>query len=183
MTCSCCGLDRDPATLAGLQCHDDIKICPDCIAWLGQRTGILDVTPTLPVRVMAEAIAFYETAGFEVDPYDSGFAFVRYAGASAFDLDLNKRIDPANNGAGCYIITDDADQWHSRLSAAGLPVTPIADQPWGMREFTLTDPNGNYLRIGRSARTRIVERNVEAFVEWSSDAQRVPALTWTFSSG
>ena len=39
VTCSCCGLDGDPATLAGLQCHDDVKICPDCIAWRGQRTG------------------------------------------------------------------------------------------------------------------------------------------------
>ena len=150
MTCSCCGLDRDPATLAELQCHDEIKICRDCIGWLGQRAGMLDVTPTLPVRVMAEAIAFYETAGFDVGPYDGGFAFVRYADASVFDLDLNERIDPANNGAGCYIITDDAGRWHTRLSAAGLPVTPIGDQPWGMREFTLTDPSGNHLRIGRS---------------------------------
>jgi hypothetical protein len=28
-------------------------------------------------------------------------------------------------------------------------VTAIADQPWGMREFTLTDPSGNAVRIGR----------------------------------
>jgi uncharacterized glyoxalase superfamily protein PhnB len=29
-------------------------------------------------------------------------------------------------------------------------VTSVEDQPWGMREFTLTDPNGNNIRIGRS---------------------------------
>lgn len=33
--------------------------------------------------------------------------------------------------------------------AAALPVTPIADQPWGMREFTLTYPSGNDVRIGQ----------------------------------
>jgi catechol 2,3-dioxygenase-like lactoylglutathione lyase family enzyme len=99
---------------------------------------------------MPEAIRFYETAGFDVESYDSGFAFVRYAGASAFDLDLKENVDPTNNGAGCFT-TDDADQWHARLSAAGLPVTAIADMPWGMREFTLTDPSGNRLRIARSA--------------------------------
>ena len=79
-----------------------------------------------------------------------GFAFVRYSDSSVFDLDLNEAIDPSNNGAGCYIITGDADQWHARLVAAGLPVTPIADMPWGMREFALTDPSGNRLRIGNN---------------------------------
>lgn len=82
---------------------------------------MLDVTPTLPVKVMPEAIRFYEPAGFDVDAYDGGFAFVRYADASVFDLDLNEGIDPANNGAGCYIITDDADQWHTRLLAGDSP--------------------------------------------------------------
>jgi hypothetical protein len=36
------------------------------------------------------------------------------------------------------------------LVAAGLQVTPIDDMPWGMREFTLTDPSGNNIRIGTS---------------------------------
>lgn len=150
MKCSCCGADRDPAALTGLRCHDDIRICRDCIGWLAQRSGMLDVTPTLPVKVMGETIAFYETAGFDVESYDSGFAFVRYADVSVFDLELNERIDPANNGAGCYIITGNPDEWHTRLTAAGFPVTPIEDRPWGMREFTLTDPSGNHLRIGRN---------------------------------
>src|SRR6266536_5330952 len=42
------------------------------------------------------------------------------------------------------------DAWHARMSAAGLPVTPLQEEPWGMREFTLTDPSGNHLRIGRA---------------------------------
>ncbi len=152
-TCSCCGLERDPATLAGLQNNEEIRVCRDCLGWLARRSGMLDVTTTLPVRAMPEAIGFYETAGFDVESYDGGFAFVHYAGASVFDLDLDLRenVDPTTNGAGCFITTDDADQWHARLAAAGLPVTAIADMPWGMREFALTDPSGNRLRIGRSA--------------------------------
>ena len=47
--------------------------------------------------------------------------------------------------------TDGVDDWHGRLVEAGLPVTPIDDMPWGMHEFTLTDPSGNHIRIGRSA--------------------------------
>ena len=148
--CSCCGLEHDPSSLVELERHHEIRVCRDCIGRLARRSGMLDVTPTLPVRTMPEAIAFYETAGFEVEAYDEGFAFVRYGGASVFDLARKEGIDPANNGAGCYIVTDDVDQWHARLSARRLPVTPISDMPWGMREFTLTDPSGNRLRMGRS---------------------------------
>lgn len=66
------------------------------------------------------------------------------------DLDV-VAIDPERNGAGCLLDRSDADSWHARMAATGLPVTPISDQPWGMREFTLTDPSGNNVRIGRSA--------------------------------
>ena len=80
----------------------------------------------------------------------TGFAFVDCDGQSVFDLDAHSDLDRAANRAGCYLIANDADAWQARMQAAGLPVTPIADQPWGMREFTLTDPFGNRVRIGRS---------------------------------
>jgi catechol 2,3-dioxygenase-like lactoylglutathione lyase family enzyme len=146
--CACCGLDRDPSAVVALQGHDDIKVCRECIAWLATQSGALDVTPILPVHDMPRAIAFYESAGFDVEPYDDGYAFVRFADASAFDLARAEHLDPARNEAACYLIGGDADGWHARLSAAGLPVTAVEDQPWGMRELTLTDPSGNRLRIG-----------------------------------
>jgi uncharacterized glyoxalase superfamily protein PhnB len=125
------------------------------VEWLGGRLGVVS-TPTLPVVALREAIDFYERAGFGVrvykedenDPGD-GFAFVSYDDQSVFDLDVVD-VEPAANRAGCYLIVQDADAWHTRMAADGLPVTPIADQPWGMREFTLTDPSGNHVRIGRS---------------------------------
>lgn len=39
--------------------------------------------------------------------------------------------------------------WHQRLTTAALPVSQVEDMPWGMHEFTLTDPSGNRVRIGR----------------------------------
>jgi uncharacterized glyoxalase superfamily protein PhnB len=136
--------------VASLLCHDDIKLCRICIGWLMPRAGGIAVTPTLPVSDMAQAIRFYESAGFEVEPYDGGFAFVQLNDQGAFNLDLNPAADPATNGAGCYIITGDVDGWHDRLVAAGLPVTSAEDRPWGMHEFTLSDPSGNHVRVGRS---------------------------------
>jgi hypothetical protein len=49
-----------------------------------------------------------------------------------------------------HLIARDAEGWHGRMAAAGSPVTEMADQPWGMREFTLTNPSGNRVRIDRA---------------------------------
>jgi len=148
--CSCCGEERDPDMVAALQCHDDIKVCRTCIGWLMSRAGGVDVTPTLPVSDMTVAVDFYEAAGFDVEKYDDGFAFVHLNEQSLFDLDLNPAVTADTNGAGCYMIVADVDGWHDRLTGAGLPVTPVEDMPWGMHEFTVTDPSGNHIRIGRS---------------------------------
>jgi len=57
-------------------------------------------------------------------------------------------MDPDANRAGFSLITKDADAWHARMTAVGLPVPAIEDQPWGMREFAMIDPSGNRVRIG-----------------------------------
>jgi uncharacterized glyoxalase superfamily protein PhnB len=152
MSCSCCGEDK--RTVA-LRSRDDVELCRDCLEWLLGQIGVSS-TPTLPVVDMAEAVAFYESAGFGVRLYrdehhdaGDGFAFVDIDGQSVFDLDAAPEMEAEANRAGCYLIAADAEEWHARLSAAGVPVTPIEDQPWGMREFTLTDPSGNHVRIGR----------------------------------
>ncbi len=153
MVCSCCGLQRDQNDVAALACRDDITICRDCIGWLSARAGCLDVTPTLPVSDMASSKAFFERAGFDVRLYDGGFAFVTAHDQSVFDLDLISDLDASANHAGCYIITGSADSWHAHMTAAGLQVSPIEDKPWGMHEFTLTDADGNNIRIGRNLST------------------------------
>ena len=137
--------------MAAFRSHDDVKVCLDCIGWLRERAGGVDVTPTLPVAEMDAAVELCERAGFEVERYDDGFAFVQLRGQSVFDLDLVEGMDPETNHAGFYIIAADADEWHDRLIAKGLSVTAIEDQPWGMREFTLTGPGGSNIRIGRNA--------------------------------
>ena len=151
--CACCGQEKRTVALHG---RDDIALCRDCLEWLLGKIGVSS-TPTLPVADLAEAVAYYQRAGFGVrryldapgDPGD-GYAFVHVDGQGVFDLDAAPGMDPSANRAGCYLITAEADAWHARLSAAGFPVTELMDQPWGMREFTLRDPSGNNIRIGRS---------------------------------
>lgn len=151
MECSCCGVERD--VVVGLQCHGEVKVCRDCLGWLCAKAGVVDSTPILPVADMAATIDFYETAGFDVVRHEgAGYAFVSYEGESVFDLDeAGPALVTSANKAGCYLVTAATDEWHRRLDDAGVPVSVLDDKPWGMREFTLTDPSGNTIRIGRSA--------------------------------
>ena len=151
VVCSCCGEERDESQVAALQCHPEVKLCRVCIGWLSGQSGRPDSTPILPVHDMDAAVAFYESAGFDVHQYeDGGYAFVEYHDENVFDLDVCEKITPATNGAGCYLVVTDVDGLHEQLAATGLAVTPVEDMPWGMHEFTLTDPDGNHVRIGRS---------------------------------
>jgi catechol 2,3-dioxygenase-like lactoylglutathione lyase family enzyme len=149
--CSCCGEERD--VVVRLLCHDEVKVCRVCIGWLRSNAGVIDSTPILPVLDMDTAVAFYERAGFAIHRHEGGrYAFVHYDDQSVFDLDLAEpSLDRAANKAGCYLITPDTDTWHIRLSTDDLPVTALEAKPWGMTEFTLTDPDGNTIRIGRSS--------------------------------
>src|ERR1700741_4779499 len=124
MECYCCGEDRDPSIVTSLSCHDEVKICRICVGWLSRRVGAVDVSPTLPVKDMNEAIAFYEAAGFEIEPYDDGFAFVHIHDQPFGALDLAEGMDPAANHAGCYVVAEEVDDWHDRLAAGGLHVAP-----------------------------------------------------------
>ncbi len=148
MKCSCCGEERD--RLAGLLCHDDVQVCAVCVGWLRSRLGVVDSTPILPVLDMDASVAFYETAGFDVNRYEGGgYACVGVDDESVFDLDqVDKPFDAATNRTACYLIVGDVDDWQQRFTNLALAVTPVENKPWGMREFSLTDPSGNSLRFG-----------------------------------
>jgi len=106
--------------------------------------------PILPVRDLAEAGALWARAGLTVEPYDQGYAFVLADGCEIVHLALHPSVDPATNPSACYIHVADVRDWHDRLAAAGLPVTEVRDEPWGMTEFSARDPSGNLVRVGRA---------------------------------
>jgi hypothetical protein len=106
---------------------------------------------------LTEAVAFYERAGFGVRSHteDNGDA-----GEGSRSSTTTARACSTSMPRPTWIRTptapaptwssDDPKTWHARTANAGLEVTPLADQPWGMRELSLTDPSGNHVRIGRS---------------------------------
>ena len=61
-------------------------------------------------------------------------------------------VDPAQRRppAGTEIVfeIDDLDAEYAYVRDAGWPIdSPITEQPWGLRDFRIADPDGYYLRI------------------------------------
>ncbi len=111
------------------------------------------VNPVLPVSDMDEAIGFYRHLGFDVESYDAGYAWVRTCGWEFLHLARASGLEPGASGAGAYVHVTDADEWHVAITAAAgddAAIGGVVDQPWGMREFAVTDPAGNVVRFGRN---------------------------------
>lgn len=137
--------------MAALLCHPDVTVCRGCVGWLREQTAVIDSTPILPVRDMDEAVAFLDAAGFDVRVFEGGgYAFVKHDDESVFDLGHENGFNVESNRAGCYLIVPSPDEWHTRLTSLGYLVTPLRDEDYGMREFTLTDPSGNHIRFGHA---------------------------------
>ena len=90
---------------------------------------------------------------FRAGYYDDRYEIPR-RGDLVVHLEGRENLQPANNQTSCYWRVPDADTLYREIAAFGLPaegapsLSEPADEPWGMREFTLKDPAGNLVRIG-----------------------------------
>ncbi|MFC8079381.1 bleomycin resistance protein [Streptomyces sp. NPDC057307] len=119
--------------------------------------------PLLPCQTIQPVVDFYSALGFEItfiqkSPY-------AYAVVERGDVELQffgmKKYEPSVSFSGCYVLTDDVDGMHSAFRAGlkaaygkiptrGLPrIGPVKEMSYGVRQFLMTDPGGNTIRIGQ----------------------------------
>jgi len=111
------------------------------------------ITPMLPVRSMPASIEFYRRLGFVVDDRNDewGWAMLR------FD-DCRVMLDESINGhpgssrlSVLYLYPDDVAEYHRQVRANGLTVPDLEVTFYGITEFRIEDPDGNWLWIGQDA--------------------------------
>lgn len=108
------------------------------------------------VRDMARSRRFYEALGFTLTQDKGDFVAYEWEGHRLF---LDERPDlpppPAYPQANVRIMTPDVDAlWQTAVALDAPVVAPIADRDYGLRDFTIADPDGFGLRFGTWLPTR-----------------------------
>ncbi|KAA6214790.1 VOC family protein [Streptomyces albofaciens JCM 4342] len=121
------------------------------------------VIPMLPCPSIDGLLDFYRALGFEVTSYQktpNPYCGVRLRGIELQFFGM-KSYDPTTSYSTCYVLTDDVDGLHASFRAGlkaaygkvptrGLPrIGALKDMPYGVRQFLMTDPGGNCIRIGQ----------------------------------
>jgi catechol 2,3-dioxygenase-like lactoylglutathione lyase family enzyme len=137
--------------------------------------GLKWPAPVFAVPNLEAAMVFYERLGFTVRRYDSGYGYAEREGLR-LHLRASPEIEPFSNYSEVYVETAEVDELHEEWRACGLLAVPsgitpalkaevrrrweagepvglmsefVEDKPWGIREFSIRDPDNNQLRFGR----------------------------------
>lgn len=107
------------------------------------------IMPAFPCKNVPDAVRHYTAVlGFSVNYQQEDFAVL--------DRDkiriLLTKGDEKNTGTGqCYIYIQNADELYHELTGKNANVLskPVS-QPWGLREFSVKDPDGNTIGLGQT---------------------------------
>lgn len=121
-------------------------------------TGMI---PMLICNDVQSSIKFYtDVVGLELaDRQDehgkSGWAMLQKNGvklmlASPHYFPEMPKVQDRYFQAQYYFYTSDIEGLRSRIEGAGHEPSGIVEQPWGMREFEMADPDGHLLVFGQS---------------------------------
>ena len=116
------------------------------------RSPLPRVIPTLRITDEARSRAFYvEGLGFRVDwehRFEPDLPVLLQVSRDGMTFYLSQHVMDCAVGGLIHLYVDRVDDWHAELAGRGVPVElPPTDQPWGLREMHLLDPDGNRLRI------------------------------------
>ena len=64
-------------------------------------------------------------------------------------IDSEQAERSGNGNIDMYFFVDDIDEFHHFLQSRGYPVSDVFQTPYRIREFSLKDPEGNSLTLGK----------------------------------
>ncbi|MCU0976561.1 MAG: VOC family protein [Steroidobacteraceae bacterium] len=117
-----------------------------------RETRLRAATPVLPSLDIGRTVAFYsEQLGFDAAHVAPDYAIVD---RDTVELHFWRCEDPAlPKASGCRVEVTGIEALHARCAAFGIvhPNAPLAEKPWGSREFAVLDPDGNIITFHADA--------------------------------
>jgi len=108
--------------------------------------------PVLASLDILKTVAFYkEKMGFDKSGWiDENYAVIGRDKVEIHFWKCNNKIFPENTS--CYIYVDDVDNLYKELHKAEVihPNGSLEDKPWGVREFSVLDNDGNLIKFGQN---------------------------------
>lgn len=113
---------------------------------------LIRIMATIPVTDIERAVSFYTTIFGMQKVFENGkpvgFVMLRQGDGVELGLSLNRKHRPSVNGPAHFLVND-ADEVFARCEAIGARIIKgRRDQPYGLRDFIIADPDGNRLDIG-----------------------------------
>jgi len=113
------------------------------------------LTAILPCNDLDKSEAFYARLGF-VREGGGDESYRMLSDGKGGELHLTHAVEgwliPGRNPFGLYLYAENVDEL--ARSMGELVSHPPADKPWGMYEFTLSDPDETLVRVGWPTRLR-----------------------------
>jgi predicted enzyme related to lactoylglutathione lyase len=117
-----------------------------------------DLVIEIEVADLGRAVAFYRELGFTLFRKENDFASLQWREAWLFLSVGPGAVGNAATGTNLRVLVDDVDAVWAKVSALGASVvTPIANRSYGLRTFTIRDPDGFALRFATPIDTQQAE--------------------------
>ncbi len=110
------------------------------------------IHPKLPMRNKELTKTYYQQLGFTVSA-DYGDYLIIQKDSIEIHFFAFAALDPLTNYGQVYIRTNAIDNLYQSYLDKGVtihPNAPLAEKPWGQKEFSLLDPDHNLLTFGQA---------------------------------
>jgi catechol 2,3-dioxygenase-like lactoylglutathione lyase family enzyme len=167
--CGCCAQTVVAGRAVELGSTPGVFICDQCALWAARRSTRMPVVrldpraalgwlrarvhptgpvgrsiPILPSTDLDRTAAFYRRVGMQEVARYEGYLLMGLQG-----VELHFTADPSGDGGQAFVLVPNARRLWKRLKSQDAPgLGPVEDRDHGLREFVVTDPDGNRIRIG-----------------------------------
>lgn len=115
---------------------------------------VTEIKAFIPANNFALSKQFYQDIGFTLASEGDGIAYFNFEHASFLLQDYC--AENFSENFMMHLLVADVEAWWNHIDQSGvvsrynLKLWPIELQPWGMKDFCLTDPAGVLWRIGQN---------------------------------